>query len=379
MCEQVNSLCLSPRKQRQRDGIDCDSYQTENCLLYMPPGYFVLPDDRGDYSGLPDLYYLCLVCWVVIATLWCYNVFYKYKDKCVPICRAVTLVPVTKCLTLVFGTAFWATCVSWKMCSYWMAVAFINIHVAFETTTILIFLLYAKGWTLTRDKLRGDEWRMISLCLSAFYLGASIMLVIKDDFSYRSYMTGIGLLYGLLYLVICNDLYEKCFYLIRYYRMLRENQVPEEISKPVRDKLRMFLFFVFLVCVSMVNECVAHSLVDTDKDYMTVLAYYEVSNLILFSTVLFLWRPMEYSPFFFMVPSEQRPADLEQQPNRHVTTLDASSNDEDAPQRRFASVETEPLVPSEGRNDVELVPAKMLVIQNPLNYTVGISYDKPKE
>ena len=379
MCEQINSLCLSYPKNRDGIGIDCDSYQTENCLLYMPPGFFVLPDDRGDISGLPRVYFVCLGSWLIISILWWYNVFYKYKNKCLPICRLVTIVPVMKCSTLVFGASFWTTCVSWNMCSYWISVVFINLHVVFETTTIFAFLLYAKGWTLTREKLRSDEWRMISLCLSAFYLGASIMLVIKDDFSYRGYMTGIGLMYGLLYFVIINELYTKCYYLIKHYRMLKQNLVPDEITSPVRNKMYMFLFFVFLVGISIMNECIVHSLVDKDRDYMAILSYYEISNLILFGAILVLWRPVEYSPFFFMVPSQEGSTeDEEQEVNRHAIILDAIEENEgligtaEVPQKRFANIDTAPL---DGPN-VELVPAKMLVIRNPLNYKVGISYNK---
>jgi hypothetical protein len=46
-----------------------------------------------------------------------------------------SLALVLQVLVMVLGTSFWSTCESWKMCSFWLGVAFINCHLMFETGT----------------------------------------------------------------------------------------------------------------------------------------------------------------------------------------------------------------------------------------------------
>ena len=44
---------------------------------------------------------------------------------------------------------------------------------------MLIFLLIAKGWTITRDNFAVNEWRGVIIALSAFYMSNSIILVLQ--------------------------------------------------------------------------------------------------------------------------------------------------------------------------------------------------------
>ena len=44
---------------------------------------------------------------------------------------------------------------------------------------MLIFLLIAKGWTITRENFAANEWRGVLIALSAFYMSNSIILVLQ--------------------------------------------------------------------------------------------------------------------------------------------------------------------------------------------------------
>ena len=44
---------------------------------------------------------------------------------------------------------------------------------------MLVFLLIAKGWTITRDNFGANEWRGVIIALSAFYMSNSIIIVLQ--------------------------------------------------------------------------------------------------------------------------------------------------------------------------------------------------------
>ena len=58
---------------------------------------------------------------------------------------------------------------------------------------------------------------------------------------------------------------------------------------------------VVLVSISMAMEVYCHALISVDGRMWTVLLAYEISNLTIMGFVGFVFRPREYSPFFFMV------------------------------------------------------------------------------
>ena len=49
----------------------------------------------------------------------------------------------------------------------------------FETGQMMVFILIAKGWTITRDNFAANEWRGVIVALSAFYMSNSIILVLQ--------------------------------------------------------------------------------------------------------------------------------------------------------------------------------------------------------
>jgi hypothetical protein len=51
--------------------------------------------------------------------------------------------------------------------------------VVYETGQMLVFLLIAKGWTITRDTFKANEWRGVIIALSSFYMSNSIIIVLQ--------------------------------------------------------------------------------------------------------------------------------------------------------------------------------------------------------
>ena len=49
----------------------------------------------------------------------------------------------------------------------------------YETGQMLVFLLIAKGWTITRDTFKANEWRGVIIALSSFYMSNSIIIVLQ--------------------------------------------------------------------------------------------------------------------------------------------------------------------------------------------------------
>ena len=79
--------------------------------------------------------------------------------------------------------------------------------------------------------------------------------------------------------------------------------MPVDLVGPLRLKYLMYQAFLALVLVSAAMEVVAHSLLFRDGRSWVVLLAYEMSNLLIIACMGVVFRPQEYSPFFFMVPA----------------------------------------------------------------------------
>lgn len=311
-CEQVNARCAASGLQ-----LACHSYPTKDCFLYVPQGFFVLPPSQGPFNALPALYGTVLAIWIVLTLVWNFMAFVRYKDSCVVICRAIAGIPIIKCIVLVFGTTFWTTCVSWDMCSFWMSVSLVNTHLVFETGEIVLFLLIAKGWTITRETFQPSEWRGVIFAMAFFYMCNSIILVLEANvLSGKEFWICTASLYGLMYLYIFRCIATQLYQLSEQVNSLGlpgllALQLPEAphaaaLVQPLRQKYYMYLLFSLLVFISLSLEVLTHVLVATDGKLWFVLTVYEVSNLTILGTIGWIFRPREFSPFFFMVPTSQR-------------------------------------------------------------------------
>lgn len=361
-CQQAENFCGEP--------FDCDTFTSENCMVFLPTGYFLLDPTQGPYDHLAEVYASCLSGWFVIALCWQIGAFYLYKDSSVVICKAVATLPLIKVGVLVLGTAFWTTCEEWMMCSFWLGVSLINTHLVYETGLMVCFLLIAKGWSITRENFSANEWRGIIISMSAFYMSNSIILVLEASvLTAQGFWIACTILYGVMYVYIVQSALDQLMSLQQQVTLLYSGgEVPEAIGGPLRMKYYMYIIFLFLVLCNIVLEISLHALLQKYGRMWIVLTVYEICDLVICGLIFFVFRPREFSPFFFMMP-----ATLNDNRTRPIPIIEALDDD-----KEMAEIEISPLLdmnrnpnrtPSSGdRSD------KMVIVRNPAgDVMVGLS------
>lgn len=353
-CLQAENFC--------NEDFDCDGFTSENCMIFLPTGYFLLDPAQGPYDNLPGVYSACLIGWAVIAFLWHLGAFYLYKDSSVIICKAIATMPLLKVIVMALGTSFWTTCEEWMMCSFWLGVSVINTHLVFETGLIICFLLIAKGWSITCENFSANEWRGVIISMSAFYMCNSIILVLEASvLTQQGYWIACAILYGIMYIYILQSVLAQLKKLRWQVRLLTASgEVPVQIGGPLRSKYRMYLIFLFLVFCNMSLEVILHALLAIYGKMWIVLTVYEICDLIICGSLFFVFRPRNHSPFFFMVP-----ASLNDNRTRPIPIIEATEDGQDS-----AEVEISPLLGHRTRghggrtNDCDFND-KMVIVRNP--------------
>jgi len=162
-----------------------------------------------------------------------------------------------------------------------------------------------------------------------------------------------------------------------------DRDVPETFQLPMKHKMAMYVGFLVLVAVSIAVEITLHELMFSGAGYATTILIYEVASLIILSTILYIFRPQELSPFFFLMPTtaaRQAEQDQDQRRRKPATTLqlvgefpsDAAMDDSDENTRLIVDMDILPLNPR--RNEVG-TNAKMALLRDPTSYSVGIATD----
>jgi Fz domain len=113
-CEQANARCPFV--------VPCENYPETNCLLTLPPGFFVIEPKSGPFEPLPIIYGISLAIWIIFAVTWNYLTFVRYKNACVIFCRVVSGIPIIK------GEL---NCISLK------ALSMISSHIIFASTNCM--------------------------------------------------------------------------------------------------------------------------------------------------------------------------------------------------------------------------------------------------
>jgi len=349
-------------------------------MLYVPSGYFVLDVEKGPYDALPIIYGVVLAGWLLMAIYWNVWTFLVYRNKCLLLCRAISGIPVVKCVVLIFGVSFWSTCVSWDMCSFWMGVSLINAHLVYETGEMVIFILIAKGWSITRDNFSANEWRGVIMSMAGFYMANSIVLVLESSvLTAQGFWAASAVLYGFMYLYILSGVIEQ-IQMLRFHVSNLRREMPENIAGPLRKKLCMYICFSLIVLSSIAIEILTHSLVVNDGRLWIVLLIYEVSNMIILFTIGWIFRPREHSPYFFMVPAR---AIDDNTVSRPTPVIEVGKVSEDGDDEGDFLTENR----SNGRNAkdsfaIELAPllsemsGEMIIIRNP-DSTVSLGQSLP--
>jgi hypothetical protein len=363
LCQQMNKICLT--------SISCERFPSKDCDIYLPPNYFALSSDQGPYDPLTAVYAFVLSCWILMTIAWCYTTFFVYADTSVTLCKFVAGVPILKSITVLLGVVFWSTCNSWLMCSYWIGVSFMNIHLIYETIALMVFLLVAKGWSITRLRITIEDWRLVIILICFFYVAMSIILVLENNALNRNgFWIAVGIVYGIMYYFIFANVLKQLRRLSIQVSLL-ESTMPRPIVGPLLEKYRMYVLLLILIFIALAIEITCHSIIATSGSMWKTMCVYEVSNMLIFLTMGLIFRPREHSPFFFMIPAR-----LDDARTRAIATIEATDNDCDE-----AEVELAPLILHEGisghdgsQRRIAAIPQCMIIIRNPdKGVSVGIS------
>jgi hypothetical protein len=189
----------------------------------------------------------------------------------------------------------------------------------YETGLVNIYLIIANGWTFFRDVIDAEEWRSLVLCLTIFYIANSILLVGRESFlDNRSFLVGSLIVYGFAYYCIISSYVLTCLVHLRpaLNGLSKLLDVPSQaddengiadittVIAPLQQKRRMFVFFIIFVFVSLFGEVLAQSLLRWDARSIALYPCYEILHLCVIASLMLVFRPMEFSPFFFLVPIE---------------------------------------------------------------------------
>ena len=348
-CEQVEAICgienggfLHIPENVGKYHI-CNELPEMNCALNLPKGYFAISPKQKDYAYIATMYIVLCTLWTGIAIYWNYAVYFKYLENCPLVCRLISIVPVIKCVVMAIGVGFWQTCTDWKMCSFWLQVALVNIHLIYETAIMVSLLLLGLGWTITRQELEGHEWRGVVCMMTSFYIGNSIILVLQTtDRNYSNIITANAILYSIAYLYIAFSALVQLRRVSSHVKMLRSSMAPE-FTAPLKFKREMFIVFMMMTFLSIIAEATTQIIVASFEGFGPFIAIYEIGNFIAISIIGYYFRPRPYSPFFLMEPRifPNRVAGVgDRDDDRLLTVVKAIKSD-----MVSSEVELNPLVP----------------------------------
>lgn len=204
------------------------------------------------------------------------------------------------------------------------------------------------------------------LLVAIFYVVNSIIVVLQaTTISNRNFLIAVGFLYGFVYVYILNDTLINVRALHRLAQMFT-SAMPEEIVKPAKSRFYMYVCFLVLVFVSISMEFASHALLSSGSPVWIVLFVYEISNVMIFLVVGYIYRPQEHSPYFFMVPVR-----VTDERMRSIPVVEAY--DESSDVTNNVEIELASLLGSDQAIESAL-PRKVIMIRNPdSSVAVGVA------
>ena len=174
-----------------------------------------------------------------------------------------------------------------------------------DIALLMGYLLIAKGWTLTRSHLKPDEIRNMLLVYAIFFLASSMIVVLQGsvETSDTAYWILMGIFYGFVYVYILLSLIRELLTIHATTRHLK-NGMAYRFRAPLQQKCFMFDTFFIFVFLSIICEIISFLLVIMTNNFSVILYFYEITVFIIVIIIGVLFRPQEYSPFFFMTYSQ---------------------------------------------------------------------------
>ena len=85
------------------------------------------------------------------------------------------------------------------------AVLYINASLLFDTFTVLVLLLLARGWRVTRRRLSEHDWRLVFGLACWFYIAEAMLVVFRGDVSpLIFFLLAVLLRFSILYSVMSS-------------------------------------------------------------------------------------------------------------------------------------------------------------------------------
>jgi len=378
-CEQAQSMCgivADKRVVGALGPLDCSAFQTENCFIYVPTGYFVLSAQKGPYGDMTAFYAVVLAAWAALLAWWSRRTFRTYKRKCLKICRSATAVPLTKVVALLFTLSFWATCSHWKMCSSALAVAVVNAQLVYEAACVWLVMCVAHGWEEVDADLSGSKMKAVTGTTLLFYIASSALQISREEaMSHSAYVACVATLYACIYGRVAFLAYGNVRDIEKSVSLLEQHRVPQGFVKPVQHRYVMHAVFLALVLLSMTAEVVVQALLGSSAGFGAAMLVYEMFNTLLVGTALYVFRPQEYSPFYFMKPIDRRTAlgaaDLR---GGAISVEVVEDSDPLGKLTATSSVEVE-LLPLLARRDESSTATSLVVVHGPARVGIGSQVD----
>jgi len=379
-CEQAQSACGGhPARPLTGPGgaaLDCAAYQTENCFVYVPTGYFLLSARKGPYGSMAAFYAALALAWAAALAWWVQRAFYAYAGRCLKICRTVAVVPLAKLTTLLFALAFWVTCSRWKMCSAALAVAVVNAQLVYESACVWLMNLVAGGWEEVDADAAGIKMKIVTATTLAFYVASSALQLAKEAGLGRpAYVACAGALYAAVYLRVAWLTYARVREVEKSVSLLEQHSVPQGFVKPVQRRYAMHAVFLALMLMSMAAEVAVQALMGSQAGFGVTILVYELLNTLLVGSVLYVFRPQEYSPFYFMQPIDRRAAMRQADRRGGALSVKVVDDADESPGKAAASSVEVELLPLLARRDERSTSTSLVVVHGPSSVAVGSQAD----
>jgi hypothetical protein len=162
---------------------------------------------------------------------------------------------------------------------------------------------------------------------------------------------------------------------------------PSKIIRPIIFKRRLYYSYLLMVFLSMAGVVLVVCLDDEQESLFVMITVYELLDLVSTCALLALFRPRDLSPFYYLEvfnPEAVEETENQLQQSGTIKAFEAEAvpsgwnkdtQGERGTETATVDIETSPLIQSQSEfAEVELVPARMVVVRNPDQLRLGISH-----
>jgi hypothetical protein len=159
----------------------------------------------------------------------------QQRESFLPISLSMIPLPLLKLLAMGLAFGFWTNCSDLFMCSVWIHQAYLNVHLVYETSLVMTFIIIAKGWSISHIDLPQGAWTSIFMIAGSFYIFNSITIVGRYSFiSPKAFYICSIASYSLIYVHIINCAFQETTQFYTTLEAIDNVSVPD--AEQVRDR-----------------------------------------------------------------------------------------------------------------------------------------------